>query len=527
MEYQNLNSGENYKQSFALFIRKAFALGITAVVVFFMALSFFNTQPKKKASRVLSDAALRVQMMDLKGQAFDLTNIDTAKAQLGSEFFKDSRFSDTGKTSCLTCHIPELYFTDGKPQAQAALKPTLTRNTPPLFNLSVANWFFWDGSADSLAAQALGPIEHPHEHGFSQTEVAAVIAHHYKSSYEQVFGSLPRWLLDRKAPSAATPAREYPMPSVEISAYALASLGDLSNLNWALNKAAELRVAPVRLMEKIISEREQHYYKKARKEPEVPSPNLEIESELQPPWEALTQKQKKDIETVAWNFARALEHFQLGLTSDKSPFDKFLDTFLKTGSKERSLNDGFGEIEYEGLKIFAGKGNCMACHHGPNFTDQQFHNTGLAYFNDVDARRLPIGRAWGAIVAANSRDNCRAIKASATTRDEEACKEMQYFDFANLEQLGAFKTPTLRNIEKTGPYMHDGRFESLEEVIDHYIDANSQPAIGHREETLVPLDLNNRDKESLIAFLKSLTGNLVDHSSAITISAAPSKNKKN
>ena len=71
---------------------------------------------------------------------------------------------------------------------------------------------------------------------------------------------------------------------------------------------------------------------------------------------------------------------------------------------------------------------------------------------------------------------------------------------------GEFKTPSLRNIAKTAPYMHDGRFTTLQEVVNHYNAMNTTPPIGHREESLLPLELSNQEQTELISFLESLTG---------------------
>ena len=78
--------------------------------------------------------------------------------------------------------------------------------------------------------------------------------------------------------------------------------------------------------------------------------------------------------------------------------------------------------------------------------------------------------------------------------------------------LGEFKTPTLRNIARTAPYMHDGRFKTLEEVAQFYSTLPDQPALGHREESLQPLGLRQNEIKDLVAFLKTLTGMPLDES---------------
>jgi cytochrome c peroxidase len=121
-----------------------------------------------------------------------------------------------------------------------------------------------------------------------------------------------------------------------------------------------------------------------------------------------------------------------------------------------------------GLDLFRGKGKCTACHRGPNFTDEQFHNTGVAWRN---SQWLDLGRY------------------ALTGREADR---------------GAFKTPTLREVARTAPYMHDGSFRTLEEVIDFYErGGNSNPT---RDPELGPLRLTPAEKRALRAFLHSLRG---------------------
>ncbi|MGI9239301.1 MAG: tryptophan tryptophylquinone biosynthesis enzyme MauG, partial [Verrucomicrobiales bacterium] len=80
------------------------------------------------------------------------------------------------------------------------------------------------------------------------------------------------------------------------------------------------------------------------------------------------------------------------------------------------------------------------------------------------------------------------------------------FLVVKMNNLAEFKTPSLRNVALSAPYMHDGRFATLHEVLDHYSELPGEPPLGHREETLVPLELSDREKDDLIAFLTSLSG---------------------
>jgi cytochrome c peroxidase len=131
-----------------------------------------------------------------------------------------------------------------------------------------------------------------------------------------------------------------------------------------------------------------------------------------------------------------------------------------------------------GLRVFRGKGNCTACHVDPNFTDERSHNTGIAW----------TGSSPGPETAGAFRDEGRAA-ISGKPQDR-----------------GAFKTPTLREIERSAPYMHDGSSGSLAEVVDYYDRGGNRHAPLDPE--VRPIGLTASEKHALIAFLRSLSGNI-------------------
>ena len=127
----------------------------------------------------------------------------------------------------------------------------------------------------------------------------------------------------------------------------------------------------------------------------------------------------------------------------------------------------------QGLKIFRGKGRCTACHAGPTFTDERFHNTGVAWRDGrlSDAGRFEVSR--------------------------------------KVEELGAFKTPTLREIPWTAPYMHDGSLATLPDVVE-FFDRGGNPN-PYLDRQLRPLHLSDDEKKALVAFLlEALSGDLRD-----------------
>lgn len=113
-----------------------------------------------------------------------------AAVELGRRLFEDTRLSRNGAVACSTCHVPSKQFQDGLAVSRGL--GTGTRRAMPIVGAGHATWLFWDGRKDSLWAQALGPLEDPMEHGTNRTRLAHVVATNYRSSYEAVFGALPR-----------------------------------------------------------------------------------------------------------------------------------------------------------------------------------------------------------------------------------------------------------------------------------------------------------------------------------------------
>jgi len=151
--------------------------------------------------------------------------------------------------------------------------------------------------------------------------------------------------------------------------------------------------------------------------------------------------------------AKALASFERTILSGNAPYDRF-----KAGDKT-----ALSESAQRGMNIFFNKAFCSACHAGPNFTDGAFHNIGVG----MDKKDPDVGR--------------------------EAISKM-------LGDRGAFKTPTLREIARTAPYMHDGSLKTLEDVIEYYRKGgNPNPQL---DEEIFPLKVTEEEKKDLITFLK-------------------------
>ncbi len=239
-------------------------------------------------------------------------------------------------------------------------------------------------------------------------------------------------------------------------------------------------------------------------------------------------------EAVLAQVGKVLEAYERTLRPGKNRFDSWLAD-LAASRPSTALT----AQEEAGLRVFLRQGDCVACHHGPLLTDHQFHNLGLP------GPAIDAGRVTGAAQVLHDPFNCRGsyadvpgaeggpaplrnaspaesaalateadpaasaapvgVPASSAPSASDPCAELAYLDPTFPDWPSAFKTPSLRNVAATGPYMHDGRFASLAEVIDFYDELPGTPVVGHRELTLQPRELSDAQRADLAAFLGALT----------------------
>lgn len=155
----------------------------------------------------------------------------------------------------------------------------------------------------------------------------------------------------------------------------------------------------------------------------------------------------------AYTLTQALSHFQKKLYYENTFFDEWQKDEVEVSE---SIENGY--------RLFTEELNCASCHTGRAFTNSSLENNGLY---------------------------------------EEYPDPGHYLISADSSDIGKFKVPTLRNIEITGPYMHDGSFETLEEIIKHYESGGKNHP--NKSELIQPFDLTDQERKDLISFLKSLT----------------------
>ena len=208
----------------------------------------------------------------------------------------------------------------------------------------------------------------------------------------------------------------------------------------------------------------------------------------------------ESLDRFVSNLGKAFEAYQRKIISTNSPFDQFVAD-LKSGNED---SDAISLAAKRGLRLFVGRGQCVLCHAGPNFSDGEFHNIGLP---KVEGEKRDTGRYEGIRKVLN--DPFNGLGDFSDDSSEETNIKLRYL-VVKLNNLGEFKTPTLRNIATSAPYMHNGSFPELRDVLQFYNKLPGEAEIGHREETLVPLEFSEREKEDLAEFLKTLTGKELD-----------------
>jgi cytochrome c peroxidase len=204
-----------------------------------------------------------------------------------------------------------------------------------------------------------------------------------------------------------------------------------------------------------------------------------------------------DDDEVLVDVGKALAAFQETLISARTPFDDFRDALAR---EDQAAMAKYPAAAQRGLQIFAGKGNCSVCHFGPQFTNGEFADIGVPFFaarGRVDSgRHEGIRRLKASPHNLLGRFNDDAARASATGTRHVAAQHRNF---------GEFRVPGLRNAARTAPYMHNGSFATLRDVVRNYSEINEERLHADGEKLLRPLKLADREVDDLVAFLESLT----------------------
>ena len=208
------------------------------------------------------------------------------------------------------------------------------------------------------------------------------------------------------------------------------------------------------------------------------------------PWEKMTADDRFAVLQVMANQGKAVATYESRLLSRNAPFDRFV----------AGEDDAISADAKQGLRLFVGKAACTDCHNGPFFTDQKFHNLGVPQ----------TGPNAPATDQGHFEDVAELLKHPLNSMSPYSDAPVGWLDGLQPQDsdLGKFRTATLRCIAETAPYMHDGAFATLHDVIDFYNRGGGDTGLfaGEKDARMAPLLLSEREIEQLVAFLQTLTG---------------------
>lgn len=309
-----------------------------------------------------------------------------AKIELGRQLYFDTRLSADNTVSCASCHHPSEGYGKQTKTGIGIRGQMGGRNSPVSYNRILSSLQFWDGRADSLEAQAVGPIQNPIEMG--NTHDACV------KTLQQIPGYAKQFAAVFKSDKI----------TIEQVGQAIASF------------------------ERVI----------------VSGPSSYDYGEGIRAYEKLTPEDLADLKDDAAAFAK----YQAAQAAAKA------HPLSESATRGRDL-------------FFSDRVNCSACHVGANLADEKYHNLGIG----MDAKEPDLGRYVVTKVEADK---------------------------------GAFKTPTIRNVEFSAPYMHDGSLATLLDVVEHYNKGGTpNPYLSAK---IKPLKLTDQEKQDLVDFMKACSG---------------------
>jgi cytochrome c peroxidase len=383
---------------------------------------------------------------------------DPAAAKLGQKLFFDTRLSgqlldpDNGVlagslgtrgtsnlVACASCHVPTSGFVDTRsPGQQISLAAQWTaRKAPMLLESGFVSLFNWDGERDSMWRQTIGVMEGNREFNSGRLFISEQLFHNYKSDYEAIFGAMPP--LDD--------ATRFPAIAPE-------------------NTGCVIAMATV----------EQYICHG------LPQDGAE--------YDGMAPDDQTAVTRVMVNAAKAIAAYQRQLRCGDSRFDAWLD------GDDAALDAS----ELRGAALFIGKAHCTDCHSGPNLTDYQFHNVGLAPKHVAQAfvDEGDDGAETG--LAGLAADPLNVQSAFSDGDDGRLPASVP----ANM--AGAFRTPSLRCDATHPSFMHTAQMRTLDEVVAFHNSGGDPPGPYPGQSELVPLALTDDEQIDLIAFLEALDG---------------------
>ncbi len=207
--------------------------------------------------------------------------------------------------------------------------------------------------------------------------------------------------------------------------------------------------------------------------------------------------QDQSPELFLVNTAKALSAYLETLATDRTVFDDFRDALER---RDIAAAKEYPEAAQRGLQLFLGRGKCVFCHNGPRFSNNEFHDAGVPYF--LNETEVDQGRFGGLNILVSS-----PYTLDGNWNDDPEKKGA--WAVRNVRRshsdFGTFRTPSLRGVAETAPYMHDGSLDDLKSVIRHYSKIDTERLHADGEAILSELNLSEQEIADLVAFLVTLS----------------------
>lgn len=385
---------------------------------------------------------------------------------------------------------------------------------------------YWNGRNDSLWSQIIAVVESHVSVNGSRMRVAWRIVDKYRAEYEAVFP-------------------EYPLPAIMDSVDAQKARLEPDGTCKLVGSAcpAECQATNGPCLPRFPLEARPGFVEFGQLATCEWGTTDEIKQPYKDAWDCMQLADQRLATRIYVNFAKAIAAYEFSLVSKASPFDQWADAGFPA--------TGLSPAAQRGARLFVGKAACAECHSGPLFTDNLFHAIGVPQLGmyvptttqcpadgwcdcvsddtAVPQNCLPIG----------ARDGIRKLQANRFRRDsewsdDEECRRhftlhtqvsyadehptecdgrVKYYSMPLTDALrGQWRTPSLRDVALTPPYMHNGMYKTLREVMVHYnkggLHELGGESIGTIDEKIKVLNLSEQEIDDLVAFLESLTGQL-------------------
>jgi cytochrome c peroxidase len=217
-------------------------------------------------------------------------------------------------------------------------------------------------------------------------------------------------------------------------------------------------------------------------------------------WRAMKSSDQHSVSAAFANIGKAIAAFERTLALTPARFDHYADALER--DDRAAMQAAMTPDEEAGLRLFIGPARCIQCHNGPLFSNGEFHANG-ARFSDAP---IDAGRMAALEQVRGDEFNCKGRYSDAKPED---CSALDFLPATWPGRANAFKTPTLRNVTRSAPYMRTGEFATLAAVMEHYNLGSRVPyALDNTE--IKRLDLPARDIAQLEAFMRTLESPVVE-----------------